>query len=194
MTTALQHIKLRRGSGLYQVCRKGINIVDAVTNELTRHISLSHWYSWRCPQKELCEEPWQQTRQVIINKHLLGLLDCSGHETKAAAFKEQQESESDAPCVLGDASLCRKAASQRSVRSSTNPIPLTASIYSDEPDTDGKSGAHRSLSDSASGEPRSRPEVSISAAIKPRHCAVLLLQLLELNFWVSGLDSISAGD
>lgn len=33
VTTALQHIKLRRGSGLYQVCRKGINIVDAVTNE-----------------------------------------------------------------------------------------------------------------------------------------------------------------
>lgn len=29
-------------------------------------------------QKELCNEPWQQTRQVIINKHLLGLLDCSG--------------------------------------------------------------------------------------------------------------------
>lgn len=86
-------------------------------------------------QKELCKEPRQQTRQVIINKHLLGLLDCSGHETKAAAFKEQQESESDAPCVLGDASLCRKAASQRSVRSSTNPIPLSASIYSDEPDT-----------------------------------------------------------
>lgn len=69
---------------------------------------------------------------------LIGVIRLQRHEAKAAAFKEQRESESDAPCVLGDASLCRKAASQRSVRSSTNPIPLTASIYSDEPDTDGR--------------------------------------------------------
>lgn len=90
-------------------------------------------------QKELCNEPWQQTRQVIINKHLLGLLDCSGHRNKGCCFQRATRvREWCSVCARGeDAALCRKAASQRSVRSSTNPIPLTASIYSDEPDTDG---------------------------------------------------------
>lgn len=43
VTTALHHIKVSSagGNSLYQVCRKDINIVDIVTNELMQHISLS---------------------------------------------------------------------------------------------------------------------------------------------------------
>lgn len=72
-STRAHYTELRWGNTLYQVCRKGINVVvDTVTNEL---MLLLLCIGIHAPSP-ICTTPLcnrQQTGQVFINKHLSGV-------------------------------------------------------------------------------------------------------------------------